>query len=104
MCERRVRHNVGVARHFHPSYGLVRNSNQLSPMRPRIAWNHGLAPMDQTAIALLAGALLCIIVLGLGVAIGLKLGRAAGPSLVIAAPRFEQPTEHRRSMDAMLTA
>jgi len=60
--------------------------------------------MDQTAIALLAGALLCIVVNGLGVAIGLRLGRAAGPSLYISAPRFEQPTEHRRGMDAMLAA
>src|SRR4051794_24404246 len=60
--------------------------------------------MDQTAIALFAGALLCIVVLGVGVAIGLRLGRAAGPSLYIAAPRFEQPSENCGGMDAMLAA
>jgi hypothetical protein len=60
--------------------------------------------MDQTAIALLAGAMLCIVVLGIGVAIGFKLGRAAGPDLYIAAPHHEQPTEDRDGMESMLAA
>src|SRR4051794_9581931 len=60
--------------------------------------------MDQTALALLAGALLCIVVLGVGMAIGLRLGRTAGPSLLIAAPRCEQPTDNPRGMEAILAA
>src|SRR4051812_35782272 len=45
--------------------------------------------MEHIAFAFLAGSLLCLILLGSGMLIGLKLGRVAGPSLYIAAPRCE---------------
>jgi hypothetical protein len=57
----------------------------------------------EAAFALLAGAMLCVLCLGSGLAIGLKLGRAAGPGLYIAAPRTTERTE-QTDMQRMLAA
>jgi hypothetical protein len=71
-------------------------------MRPNIAGSH--SRMDNTAVALLVGLVLCLIILGIGVAIGIKLGRVAGPALVIATQPREQSLDRRTDVDRMLSA
>src|SRR3954451_18674499 len=62
-----------------------------------------VARMNQILVAVLAGSLLCLVVLVIGLVIGFRLGPAAGPTLCIAgqAPsrRIDQ-SESQRLMSA----
>src|SRR4051794_6164196 len=62
-----------------------------------------VAPMNQILVPFLAGSLLCLLILLVGLIIGVRLGRVAGPNLYIAGPAQLQPagqTENQRLLSA----